>query len=181
LCLGNAEDVRFAVIAAGVALRREGRAALIVDLSASGVLAPAFRAFGAVTADERPDVFRPNVVPSLTRGPADLEASNWDEVALAKARNAHIIVLADFDPVVGVDHLTAWTDDVMVMVTAGRTSVELVRTAGEMVRSVGLRLRSAVLLRVPRDDVSSGLIANDDEGTLPTRRPDRGSERPVLP
>lgn len=181
VCLGNAAEVRFAVIAAGLALRREGRPALIVDLSTAGVVASATRKVGDVSPEERPDVFRPDVVPSLTRGPADLAATDWDEVALAKARNAVTIVLADFDPVVGLDHLTTWVDDVIVAVTAGRSSVELVRTAGEMVRAAGLRLQAAMLLRAARDDVSSGLTRSNEEGSIGLSRPDKAAERPVLP
>ena len=181
VCLGNAAEVRFAVIAAGLALRREGRPALIVDLSTAGVVASASRKVGDVAPEERPDVFRPDVVPSLTRGPADLAATDWDEVALAKARNAVTIVLADFDPVVGLDHLTTWVDDVIVAVTAGRSSVELVRTAGEMVRAAGLRLQAAMLLRAARDDVSSGLTRSNEDGSIELSRPDKAAERPVLP
>jgi hypothetical protein len=78
-------------------------------------------------------------------------------VALAKGRSGVTLVLADVDPGVGVDHLTAWTDRAIVAVTAGKSSVELVRTAGDLVRSVGLHLRGAVLLSAVRDDVSSGI------------------------
>jgi hypothetical protein len=66
------------------------------------------------------------------------------------------LILADVDTAVGLDHLAAWTDDVVVAVTAGRSSVELVRTTGDLVRSAGLTLHGALLLRALRDDVSSG-------------------------
>ena len=102
-------------------------------------------------------MFRPSVVPSLTRGPAALEAADWDDVAVAKARNGVTLILADLDPAVGVDHLAAWSDDVVVAVTAGASSVELVRTAGDLIRSVGLHLRAGVLLHAVRDDKSSGM------------------------
>jgi hypothetical protein len=63
-------------------------------------------------------------------------------------------VITDLDPAVGLDYLAAWTDEVIVAVTAGRSGAELVRTTGELVRAAGLRLRAAVLLRRARDDVS---------------------------
>jgi capsular polysaccharide biosynthesis protein len=182
VCLGNSDELRFGVIAAAVTLERAGRTALIVDLTASGVVAPVFRRLNHPAAEDRPDVFRPTVVPSLSRGPADLEAADWDDVALARSRNAVTFLLADLDPAVGLDHLTAWTDDVVVAVTAGRSSVELVRTAGELVRSAGLRLRAAVLLRAAQNDVSSGGTARDgaagaEAGPSGRPRPDEGTER----
>jgi len=126
-------------------------------------------------------VFRPDVVPSLTRGPSDLQAADWDDVAVAKARSGPTLVIADFDPAVGVDHLTAWSDRVVVAVTSGRSSVELVRTAGELVRVAGLELEHAVLLRAPRDDISSGYMVLSEPGlaaTTATRpEPDAGAGR----
>ena len=150
------------------------------------MVAPALRRLGELGGEDRPDVFRPDVVPSLSLGPSDLEAADWDDVALARSRNAVTFVLADLDPTVGVDHLTAWTDDVVVAVTAGRSSVELVRTAGELVRSAGLRLDAAVLLRAARDDVSSGgtaarqaAMAEAASAAIP--RSDEGTERSARP
>ena len=66
------------------------------------------------------------------------------------------LVLADLDPAVGADHVATWTDRVIVVVTAGRTSVEKVRTIGDMVRAAGLDLRFAVVLHTERTDDSSG-------------------------
>jgi len=129
-------------------------------------------------------VFRPTVVPSLSRGPADLVAAEWDDVTLAKARGGVTLVVADLDPAVGVDHLRAWTDDVLVAVTAGRSSVELVRTAGDLVRSVGLHLHGAVVLCAVRDDMSSGLAtggAEEQENAAKAGRPDHSAERFLLP
>ena len=174
LCLGNAEEVRFGVLTAGSALQRSGMGVLVVDLTNDGVVQPALRRLRDLSEWERPDVFRPGVVPSLTRGPADLEAADWDDVAVAKARNGVTLILADLDPAVGVDHLAAWSDDVVVAVTAGASSVELVRTAGDLIRSVRLRLRGAVLLNAVRDDVSSGIGLSEGEV-------DQGVSRAVAP
>ena len=185
LCLDNAAEMRFGVLEAASAIQRSGLTALVVDLTNSGVVDPALRRLRDVPDRESPDVFRPSVVPSLTRGPADLEAADWDDVALAKARNGVTLVLADLDPAVGVDHLSAWADDVVVAVTAGRSSVELVRTAGDLVRAAGLRLRGAVLLRTVRDDVSSGIGAADDavdaDPADDVSRVDNGGKRSILP
>jgi hypothetical protein len=158
---------------------------LVVDLTNDGVVQPALRRLRDLSERERPDVFRPSVVPSLTRGPADLEAADWDDVAMAKARNGVTLILADLDPAVGVDHLAAWSDDVVVAVTAGASSVELVRTAGDLIRSVGLRLRGAVLLHAVRDDKSSGMGLPEGEVDLSVSRAvaprvDGGVERSLL-
>ncbi|MGH9176517.1 MAG: hypothetical protein ACRD1H_19255, partial [Vicinamibacterales bacterium] len=67
------------------------------------------------------------------------------------------LVLADLDPSVAADHLKAWTERVVVVVTSGLSSVERVRTASDQVRSAGLDLRFAVLLHADASDVSSGL------------------------
>jgi capsular polysaccharide biosynthesis protein len=162
VCLGNSDDMRFGMIAAGAALQRSGRSALLVDLTASGRVGEALSGLRRMPPEDRPDVFRPTVVPSLSRGPADLDAADWDDVALAKARNAVPLVITDLDPAIGLDYLTAWTDDVIIAITAGRSGVELVRTAGELVRAAGLRLQAALVLRGPGDDVSFGETARDD-------------------
>jgi len=132
--------------------------------------------------EERPEVFRPSVVPSLTRGPSELETADWDDVALAKAKNGVTLVIADFDPAVGVNHLTTWSDRVLVAITAARSSAELVRTTGELVRVAGLQLQHAVLLRARSDDITSGYSSpseQDDAETSPSTRPepDTGSGR----
>jgi capsular polysaccharide biosynthesis protein len=188
LSLDGSDEMRFGVAAAAVAAVRHGRSALVVDLTARGSVASALERLPDVVAADRPEVFRPSVVPSLTRGPADLVAAEWDEVALAKARNGVTLILADLDPAVGADHLTAWTDDVVIAVTAGQSSVELVRTAADLVRSVGLELNGAVLLRSVRDDLSSGSFTRgtsaDDGREAPARpaaRADKGAERSLLP
>jgi len=186
LCLGNAEEVRFGVLTAASALQRSGVRVLVVDLTNDGVVEPALQRLGDLSERDRPDVFRPTVVPSLTRGPADLEVAEWDDVAVAKARNGVTLILADLDPAVGVDHLAAWSDDIIVAVTAGASSVELVRTAGDLIRSVGLRLRGAVLLHAVRDDISSGMGLPEEEVELGVSRAvpprvDGGVERSFLP
>ena len=66
------------------------------------------------------------------------------------------MILAELDPAVGADHLTAWTDRVMVVITAGRSSVEKVRSVGDQVRAAGLDLRFAALVRTERTDESIG-------------------------
>jgi hypothetical protein len=56
-------------------------------------------------------------------------------------------------------------------VTAGKSSVELVRTSGDLVRSAALQLRGGVLLRAVRDDVSSGIGPSVGEPSTKTSEP----------
>jgi len=157
ICLNNSDEMRFSVVAAAVNLQSQGRMATIVDLTEAGGVGSALARGASVTDDEVPSVFRPRVVPSLAESPTQINSADWEDVALANGRNRVTLIVADLDPAIGVDHLTAWTDSVIVAVTAGKSSVELVRTAGDLVRSVGLDLRGAVLLRTARDDRSSGI------------------------
>jgi hypothetical protein len=176
LCLGNSDDVRLALVEAVLALRHRARAAAIVDLTERGGVALAAAQFVGREGGERPEVFRPNVVPSLAQGPSDLATPGLQDAALAKAMSGVTLVLADFDQSVGVDYLTAWADRVVVAVTAGRSSVSLVRTAADLIYSSGLQCHGAVLLHAVHDDPSSGLMAPapvdavatmSDDGTFP--------------
>jgi capsular polysaccharide biosynthesis protein len=168
VCLDNSPDMRFGVVAAAADVQRHGRTATIVDLTEAGGAASAIARTAGAAGEWTPQVFRPSVIPSLTKGPSHIDSADWEDVALVKGRSGVTLILADLDPGVGVDHLTAWTDCVIVAVTAGKSSVELVRTAGDLVRSVGLQLRGAVLLRAVRDDMSSGIatpVAERDTDT----------------
>jgi hypothetical protein len=182
LCVDNSDDMRFGVVAAAAELRRRGVSSTIVDLTGTGRVAAAVTRVAGIAPEERPEVFRPSVVPSLTRGPSELETANWDDVAVAKAKNGAILVIVDFDPAVGADYLTAWSDRVVVAITAGRSSAELVRTTGELVGVAGLHLQHAVLLKARSDDITSGFVTLSEQETdeaAPTNRPepDAGSGR----
>jgi capsular polysaccharide biosynthesis protein len=186
VCLGNSDEMRFGLVAAAIALQRRGRTATIVDLTEAGRIASAVARSPSAAAEETPAVFRPRVVPSLAKGPYHIDSAEWEDVALVNGKNRITLILADLDPAVGVDHLTGWTDSVIVAVTAGKSSAELVRTTGDLVRSVGLQLRGAVLLGAVRDDMSSGIATRVGEGGTETAepavsRPDRASGRPLTP
>jgi capsular polysaccharide biosynthesis protein len=161
ICLDNSDEVRFGLVTAAAMLRDSANTVTIVDLTTSGDVAAAVARLLGPAADERPEVFRPEVVPSLSQGPSDLQAAGWDDVARARVQNRTTLVITDLDPAVEVDYLTSWSDDVLIAVTAGRSSAELVRTAGDLVRSARLRLRGAVLLNATRDDASLGRPAPD--------------------
>jgi capsular polysaccharide biosynthesis protein len=186
VCLGNSDEMRFGLVAAAVELQRHGRTATIVDLTEAGGVASALARTAGATVEWTPQVFRPSVIPSLNKGPSHIDSADWEDVALAKGRNGVSLILADLDPGVGVDHLTAWTDCAIVAVTGGKSSAELVRTTGDLVRSVGLQLRGAVLLKAVADDMSSGITTRVGERGTETSepavsRPDKSVGRSLKP
>jgi capsular polysaccharide biosynthesis protein len=92
-------------------------------------------------------------LPKLPDG-KDLERRDSDSPQVNK--NAAFLVLADVDPVAGVDHLPAWGDKVVLAVSSGQSSAERVRTAGDLIRGLGLNLSFAIMLHTDPTDDSSG-------------------------
>lgn len=182
LCLGNARQVRFAVVAAAMALQQDGQEVTIVDLTQDAEIRAAAGIMG-IPESEVPRVLRPEFVPSVAESPFALGQRNWDKLEAATARQGVNLVLAELDPAVGADHLKAWADDVLVAVTAGRSSVELVRTAGDLVRAAGLHLGCAILLGAERDDTSSGMAPGAPlrQPGLPTGALAAGQPTPLSP
>lgn len=156
ICIDNAQEVRFAVATAAEELTVEGRSVAVIDLTKQSSLDPAVVP-SMVGATQELTVLRPRGVPTLSSAVADLRVvGDNDDVAASRELSDVTLVLADFDPSVGADYLLTWTDRVIIAVTAGRSSAEMVRTAGDLVRSTGLELRMAALLHSERTDDSSG-------------------------
>jgi uncharacterized protein involved in exopolysaccharide biosynthesis len=169
-CIDNAEEVRFAMATAAMSLVADGRGVVLIDLTEHGGLDAAVEKLMSDQAVDRPTVLRPRGIPALADHPADLRAvghEDEDEDPSPDLTDVSL-VLADLDPSVGADHLTAWTERVIVVVTSGLSSVERVRTAGDLVRSAGLDLRFAALLHADATDVSSGLAGSAES---PTQKP----------
>ena len=82
-----------------------------------------------------------------------------EAVAAAYASADLLLTLVTLDPALGGDHLATWASEAIVMVTAGRSTVEKVRSVGQMVRLAGTRLDSAVLIGADRSDASLGVLA----------------------
>jgi hypothetical protein len=117
-------------------------------------------------------VLRPRGLPALARGAGDLlPAGLWDdgETTLSPSLGDVTLVLADLNPAVGADHLTEWADRIILILTAGRSTVEKVRTVGDMIRGAGLDLRFTVLLRTERTDDSSGLLPVEASSSTPVQ------------
>jgi hypothetical protein len=176
-CVDNADEVRFAVATAATDLAADGRGVVLIDLSEHGGVDAAVTALMAGQTVAKPTVLRPRGIPALAVDPADLrvvghedeEEEEAEEVPLPDLTDVSL-VLADLNPSVGADHLTVWTERVIVAVTSGLSSAERVRTAGDLVRAAGLDLRFAALLRADGTDVSSG-AASPGESTI--QKPER--------
>jgi capsular polysaccharide biosynthesis protein len=167
-CIDNSDEVRFAVATAAMGLAADERGVVLTDLTAQGGLDAAVEELMSGQSVERPTVLRPRGIPALADHPADLQAVGRDaeEDTPPSPDLADVsLVLADLDPSVAADHLKAWTERVIVVVTSGLSSVERVRTAGDLVRSAGLDLRFAALLHADATDVSSGLAGSVDAST----------------
>lgn len=184
LVLGTIESVEAGrIVVAGLAaeLAKRQQSLFIVDLTRAGGLEPTVAR--ALAEDDRhgssgaPVVFRPKVFPAVARGPLGVPAGSpsdlpphdphrraWDSADVA-------LTLAEVDPAVGVDHLRSWGEEVVLLVTAGRSSTERLRSTGELVRSAGLELRFAMLVGGDPRDESLGLP--DTAGS--ERVGDRGS------
>jgi capsular polysaccharide biosynthesis protein len=94
----------------------------------------------------RPDVARAQTLPVS----ADLAAVYSTADVL--------LTLAALDPMLGAEHLATWAADVVVMVTAGKSSWTRVQAVGEMVRLAGVRTVSAVLVGADKTDETLGVM-----------------------
>ena len=152
-CIDNADEVRFALVTAVADLAANGRSVAVIDLTEQGGLAGV--ASSMVSSTGQTTLLRPCGIPSLANGPAELRTVG-DEQGSSPSLELYDItlVLADLDPSVGADYLSAWTDRVFVVVTAGKSGAERVRTAAELIRTAGLDLQLAAVLRTERTDDS---------------------------
>ena len=79
-------------------------------------------------------------------------------VASACAEADLLVAMVTLDPSLGGDHLPTWAADVVVVVTAGRSSWTKINAVGEMIRLSGAHLVSGVLIGADRDDESLGVV-----------------------
>ena len=170
LCIDNAEEVSLAVATAATNLAADGHSVAVIDLTKQGSLE-----LGGVSsmmgASHRPTVLRPHGIPVLAASIADLhDVGTEDKSGLSLDRTDITLVLADLDPSVGADFLSAWTDRVIIAVTAGLSSVGMVTTAADLVRTAGLEFRMATLLHIERTDDSSGTAGFDLPVPVPVHR-----------
>jgi capsular polysaccharide biosynthesis protein len=179
--IGNARIAAAVIAAVATDLRGRGLSVFLVDLSASGALvtsmsragarrkradsvaeAQDLRAAGDLRGARTLTVFRPSGVPGLAHGPrtargavSDLPVghalrASWDAADV-------VIALVEVDPGIDVENLRSWVEQVIPLVTAGRSTAELLETTAEMIRAAGLSLPFAMLVGAERTDESLGL------------------------
>ena len=159
--VGNARAGAAVVAALAAHLAETGLAVFLVDLSPSGALASDAGRRGASF-----DVFRPDGVPGLARGPRGGETATalplrptepWHERWSAADV---VLVLAQVDPGIDAENLATWVAQVVPLVTAGLSTPELLETTGELVRAAGLSLPFAVMVGSDSTDQSVGLTGS---------------------
>jgi len=148
-------------------LSAEGLDVFVVDLTESGRLKAALDRVQSEQKDpnprRRPAVHRPDRVPSLIHGPLGSAATFSADPSstppwLDAWEHADVsLALAEVDPAVGAESLRSWTDDVVLLVAAGRSSAERLRATGELIRSAGLRLLFAMMVGTDHSDETPGL------------------------
>lgn len=176
----NPGDAARVVAGLAAQLAARGLAVFLVDLTEAGhlqqALASALGDQGAPDEVPAPVVFEPQGVPSLARGPLGAGARGESDLPPNDARRTAwesadvVLTLAEVDPAVGVEHLTSWADQVVLLVTAGRCSAELLRTTAELFRAARLPLLFAMMVRADRTDQSLGLPDTPDDTWPETRR-----------
>jgi hypothetical protein len=174
--MDNADEVGFAVAEAARSLAARGCSITILDLTARG--SRILRAVPTAADPSAPTVLRPRGVPALAHRAQDLlPVGHWDdgENTPSPELRDFTLILAELDPAVGADHLTAWTDRAIVVITAGRSSVEKVRSVSDQVRAAGLDLRFGALVRTERTDESIGTLNLVRPGATQPRHEDQPS------
>jgi capsular polysaccharide biosynthesis protein len=90
-----------------------------------------------------------------------------DQALVSACSSANLLLtFATLDPAFGGDHLGTWATNVVVMLTAGDSSVEKVHSVGEMIRLAGTRLDSVVLIGADKNDESLGVPDSADQTAL---------------
>lgn len=169
LAVATVDEARWApdvVAEAAGGLVASGRSVLVVDLSAEGGMSAAVDRARARGAESVPLVFRPEgPLPELTRGPLRGRGrADLDEITRTAWQEADVVLtLAPLELDAGIDELASWSNDIVVLVTAGRTGAERLGSLGDLVRTAGLELRGALLVGTDRTDESLGRRAGPAE------------------
>lgn len=191
--IGNARAAAAVISALASHLRGLGLSVFLVDLTASGALvsdlspgeAPTDQgvsreqavAVGAADAGgtgSAPGVFRPTGIPGLARGPRGAAPGAAIDLPVGEAQR-HIwdaadvvLALVQVKPGIDVENLTSWVGQVVPLVTAGRSTPELLETTAGLIRAAGLTLPFAMMVGSDHTDESLGLLdASEAERSAP--------------
>ncbi len=139
-------------------LAASGRHPVVVDATESRQLAHALGMSGVGTW-----AIRPETGPSLDIlvPPLPWEDGGVDHPSHAMeafdGADAATLVLATVNPSLGAKHLRSWGTEVIVTVTAGKSSAQRVGAVGELLGAADMRVSSVVLLGTDPCDESAGL------------------------
>lgn len=170
VAVDNAPAVARPLVMLARSYAQEGKSVVLADMSAGalaarllGVKGPGVHSVTAKDASLTVAVgARDDVAPvgPLHRGrlPAQLAEPNQELVA-ACASADFLLTLVVLDPALGGDYLATWASDVVVAVTAGRSSATRIQAVGEMVRLAGAESVSAVLIAADKADETLGVPA----------------------
>jgi capsular polysaccharide biosynthesis protein len=165
VAVDNAGVAASAAVPLAVSWAREGKKVVVADL-ADGALANRLgaKASGVNTVSvngEQLVAAIPDPGDIIPLGPLQPEAQDTpagEELLAACASADRLLSLSILDPAFGAEHLATWATDVVVMVTAGRSSAATIHAVGEMIRLAGTRLVSVILIGADEGDESLGVI-----------------------
>ena len=101
----------------------------------------------------------------LAKGPRGTDPDVQGGLLRAKWDAADVVlVVTDLDPGIDVENLTSWVDQVVPLVSAGRSTAELLESSAGLVRAAGLTLPFAMMLGSDATDDSSGLVPEHESG-----------------
>jgi capsular polysaccharide biosynthesis protein len=177
VAMDNGEIVARTVVSLAVSYASQKKRVIIADLSSGTYAARLLGAKGSgirtvntngvdllVAVPDSDDVAPIGPLPSSTFQAERAKVS--PPLASAYASADLLLTIATLDPASGGDHLATWATDVVVIVTAGRSSMTSIRAVGELIRVAGTRLVSAVLIGADKNDKSIGLGAAHTQDQL---------------
>jgi capsular polysaccharide biosynthesis protein len=177
VAVDDAQIVARVVASLAASCASQGRQVVVADLSSGAHLAhllgvrdpgihPA-RQNGAnlmVVLPDREEVAPIGPVPG---GASPAVAARADGALVTACSSADLLLtLAALDPAFGGDHLGTWATNAVAVVTAGRSSAEMIHSVGEMIRLAAVRLDSVVLIGADKRDDSLGAMDSADQSAL---------------
>jgi hypothetical protein len=176
VAVDNAEVVARMVVSLAASYASQKKKVIVADLSSGTYAARLLGARGPGISEATNDagllVAVPDSDDAAPIGPLSSSTSRAEpakvspQLATAYGSADVLLTIATLDPASGGDHLATWATDVVVIVTAGRSSMTSIRAVGELIRLAGMRLVSAVLIGADKNDKSIGLGATHTQDQL---------------
>ena len=177
VAVDDAQVVARAFVSLATSCAAEGKQVVVADLSGGAYLARLLKVKGfgihnvgykganlVLVLPSPEDVAPVGPVPG---GASPAGPAQADPALVTACSSANLLLtFATLDPAIGGDHLGTWATNVVVVVTAGESSVEKVHSVGEMIRLAGTRLDSVVLIGADKSDESLGMPGPADRSVL---------------